>query len=109
MHAPSPFGHDGGAGVVWHAPHVGDLDANVVHLPAGEAIAEHVNGEVDVLVCVTSGSATLVVDGHRHPLVVGSVAVVPVGARRGVEAGPDGVVYLSAHRARSGPRIRSTR
>ena len=92
-------------GVVWKLPHDGDLDGNLVRLAPGRAIDEHVNTEVDVLVVVRSGAGRLAVDGTEHDLTPTTVALVPVGARRSITAGPDGISYLSIHRRRDGLTI----
>jgi quercetin dioxygenase-like cupin family protein len=96
----------GGAdGAVWSLPHDGDLDANLVKLGPGGRITEHRNDEVDVVVLVVSGSAHLVVDGKAVVVRPHHLARIPKGARRSVEAGPAGVVYLTVHRARAGLRV----
>ncbi len=92
---------DGRDGVLWSLPHGGDLDANLVRLHPGRSIGEHVNGDVDVLMSVTAGTAELVIDGAAHPIRCGAFALVPRGSRRSVRAGADGVTYLSIHRRRS--------
>lgn len=99
-------GSPGSDGVLWHLPHDGDLDANLVRLGACGAIGEHVNNEVDVLIVVRSGSAELEIDGQRATLDAGSLALVPRGAMRSIEAGTEGVEYLSIHRRRAGLSIR---
>jgi quercetin dioxygenase-like cupin family protein len=93
---------DPGSGVVWSLPHGGGLDANIVRLAAGDAIAEHVNDQVDVLVVVWSGSGELVVDERRVPLESGTITCVERGSNRSIRAGGDGLVYLSVH-PRRGP------
>ncbi len=98
----------GAAGVVWSLPHGGDLDGNLVRLGPGDAIAEHVNDQVDVLVFVQSGDGRLTIDGEPHDLHSDVVALVPRGCRRRIVAGPRGVTYLSIHRRR-GPLQVQTR
>jgi quercetin dioxygenase-like cupin family protein len=95
-----PGGADGPGGAVWSLPHGGDLDANLVRLPAGGSIGEHVNELLDVLLVVRSGSGELIVDGRRHPLRPDTVVLLPHGTRRALSAGPDGLGYLSVHRRR---------
>lgn len=98
---------DGGAdGAIWSLPHDGDLDANVVRLRTGNAIDEHVNGEVDVLLVVWSGTGTLDVDDATIALAPGVLASIPKGARRSVRAGGDDLTYLSIHRRRGSLSIR---
>lgn len=98
-------------GVAWSLPHGGDLDANLVALRPGASIAEHVNDAVDVFIYVRSGGGELRLDGRPHPLCPDLVILVPQGARRALQAGPDGMTYLSIHQRRppltiSGGRVR---
>ncbi len=93
-------GEGDGDGVAWSLPHGGDLDANLVRLHPGGAIGEHVNGAVDVAISVVAGGGRLLVDGEPHGLAAGTFAHVPRGHRRAIDAGPDGLVYLSIHRRR---------
>jgi quercetin dioxygenase-like cupin family protein len=96
-------------GVVWSLPHGGDLDANLVRLPGGSAIVEHVEGVLDVFVVVQAGTGELTVDGRPIGLHPDVAVLVPRGARRAVAAGPDGLSYLTVHRRRPslGPSRRS--
>lgn len=96
----------GPGGAVWSIPHDGDLDANLVRLDPGQQIGEHVNAEVDVLVVVRGGAGEVVIDGVRHPIAAGDVALVRKGAQRGITAGVDGLRYLSVHRRRAGLDVR---
>jgi mannose-6-phosphate isomerase-like protein (cupin superfamily) len=98
---------DGADGAIWSLPHGGDLDANVVRIGDGNAIADHVNGEVDVLVMVWSGTGELVVDDRATALRPGIVVSVPRGARRAVRAHGSDLTYLSIHRRREGLTIRT--
>ncbi|MFJ7157284.1 zinc ribbon domain-containing protein [Streptomyces sp. NPDC101118] len=81
------------------------LDANVVRFPAGHSVAAHTEAEVDVLVIVVAGGGTLTVGGGARELRPGMVVLVPRGKARGIDAGPDGLVLLTAHRRRTGLRI----
>lgn len=96
-----------GSGVVWSLPHGGDLDANVVRVAAGEAIDEHVNDEVDVLMIVWSGAGDLTVGDESVTLEPGVVVSIARGRRRAVYAGGSDLVYVSAHRRRGPMSIRS--
>jgi len=96
---------DGSSGAVWSLPRGGDLDANLVHLHPDDAIGEHTNDEVDVLIVVLAGSGTLTVDGTSHVLRPGIAALVPQGAGRSIAPDVGGVTYLSIHRRRSALRI----
>ncbi|MFE3494184.1 cupin domain-containing protein [Streptomyces sp. NPDC059175] len=84
------------------------LDANVVRLPAGSRVAEHVEPDLDVLLYVTEGDGHLEVDGVRQEIAAGSVVWLPRGARRALDAGPEGLVQLSVHRRRPGLAIKRT-
>jgi quercetin dioxygenase-like cupin family protein len=97
-----------GDGVAWSAAPEG-LNANLVVLAPGAGIDEHRNDEVDVLVVVVTGALTVTVDGASHPLATGAAALVPRGSARSIAAGDGGTRYLSIHRARGGPGIRSRR
>lgn len=96
-----------GDGVQWTLGDAADLNANLVHLEPGSGIGEHVNDEVDVLVVVLDGSGTAAVDGST-PATLGPqvLALLPKGSRRRIDAGPDGLRYLSVHRRRGPLRIR---
>lgn len=78
------------------------LNVNLLRLSAGQGIPEHVNDELDVLLAVFEGMGELVVDGDAHPLGVGTVVVVPRGARRSLRCAAGPLVYLSTHRQRGG-------
>ncbi|MDW3213553.1 MAG: cupin domain-containing protein [Ilumatobacteraceae bacterium] len=95
----------GSSGAVWSLPHGGDLDANAVWLRPGDAIDEHVNREVDVLVVVWRGAGELAVDGRARSLRPGVVVQVPRGSRRRIRAASEGLTYLSVHRRRDGLSI----
>lgn len=95
-------------GALWRlAEPVRQLDANVVRLPAGNALAEHVEPDLDVLVLVLAGSGWLGGGEGRRPLAAGSVVWLPRGAARGFRAGPEGLVHLTVHPRRPGMTIKS--
>jgi hypothetical protein len=96
-------------GAVWSLPHDGDLDANLVHLGPHAEIGEHRNRELDVMLFVHAGHGDLVVDGVRHAMTGGWVALVPRGCLRSIRAGARGLTYLSVHRHRGGLRLDSPR
>jgi quercetin dioxygenase-like cupin family protein len=79
-----------------------DLNVNLIVLPAGEAIAEHVNSEVDVLVLPVSGSGNVTIEGEEHKLKVGDAIVISRGSRRGISSHSDPFAYLTCHRRRQG-------
>lgn len=87
-------------GVQWSLADSADLNVNLVRLGAGGTIARHVNAEVDVAVIVLAGTGTLHVDRVTHALAPQVVAHIPKGAARAIQAGPDGLAYLTVHRRR---------
>lgn len=96
---PVDLGGGTGSGPLWGMAS-DDLNATLLAWPPGEAVAEHVNAEVDVLVVVLAGSATVTIDGAPHAVAAPAALLVPRGARRAIRAGEDGVRYLSVHRRR---------
>jgi len=81
------------------------LNLTLLSWPAGHVVPEHVNAVCDVAYVVLHGSATLTVDGTAAGLRAPMAIVVPRDARRELVAGPDGVRYVTVHRARSGLAI----
>ncbi len=100
---------EAGSGAIWSLPHGGDLDANIVRVAAGEAIDEHVNDEVDVLVMVWSGVGDLTAGDESIAIEPGVVLSIPQGLSRAIYAGSRDLVYLSVHRRRGPMGIRSNR
>jgi quercetin dioxygenase-like cupin family protein len=88
-----------GDGVAWSASPEG-VNVNLVALGRAGSVGSHRNDEVDVLLTVVAGSGTLTVDGAVLRLTPAVAVLVPRGARRGVTAGPEGIRYLTVHRAR---------
>lgn len=96
----------GGSGAVWSLPHEGDLDANVVALQPDDAVAEHVNDEVDVLLVGIAGRGTVTVDDTPFGLDGSAIVHIPKASRRSIACdGPDRLVYLTVHRSRPALRI----
>ena len=88
-----------GSGPLWAmASH--DLNATLLSWPAGDAVADHVNAELDVLVVVLDGVATITIDGAPHELRAPATILIPRGTRRAIRAGDGGTRYLSVHRRR---------
>lgn len=81
------------------------LDANVVRLPPGAEVAPHTEADLDVLLVVVAGGGRLTLAGAEREVRSGSLTVLPRGTPRGLAAGPDGLVYLTAHRRRAGMAI----
>ncbi|MBY8881983.1 cupin domain-containing protein [Actinacidiphila acidipaludis] len=95
------------AGAMWRLAESGrQLDANVVHLPPGGHVADHREPDLDVLLLVVAGSGTLgTPDGADQALTAGALLWLPHGSTRRIDAGPEGLSYLTVHRRRPGLRI----
>lgn len=114
MHVPSEavpanlaeLAADGAAGILWRLREEGrQLDANLVRLGPGQRIGTHAEPDLDVLLVVISGEATLTTGDGDAALTAGSVTWLTHGCARSVAAGPAGVAYLTVHRRRPGLRI----
>ncbi|MVO85200.1 hypothetical protein GPA10_10655 [Streptomyces sp. p1417] len=81
------------------------LDANLLRLPPEGGVAEHVEDSLDVLLVVVAGDGFLDGDDQELALTSGAVAWLPRGSRRGLRAGPQGLVYLTVHGRRPGMSI----
>jgi quercetin dioxygenase-like cupin family protein len=98
----------GQGGAVWRLTTAGrQLDANLVRVLPGDRVEGHVEPDLDVLMCVLTGTGELETDGSRQQLVAGSVVWLPRGTHRSLSAGPVGLAYVTAHRRRPGLAIRS--
>jgi quercetin dioxygenase-like cupin family protein len=88
-------------GPIWS--HQGDeLNVNLLLLPEGSGIAEHVNSEVEVLIVGVAGEGAVEIDGTPHRLASGQALVVPKGARRAIRSVGGRFAYLTCHRRRAG-------
>lgn len=98
------------SGAVWRHDVPGrGLDANVIHLPPGEAIEPHDGPALDVLWHVVSGDGTLLMAAGGAPVRAGDVVHLPRGSLRGVRAGADGLTYLTVHARKPGLGLGPTR
>lgn len=79
-----------------------DLNVNLLVFAAGEGVAPHINGEVDVLLVGVSGEGEVIVGGEHFPLHPGRVVLAPKGQERATVARSTRFAYLSCHRARKG-------
>jgi len=66
----------------------------------GDPIQPHRNDEVEVLVVVVSGRGELTLDGQVHQLAPMTLAHLPKGTVRAIEAVDGPLAYLSVHRRR---------
>jgi mannose-6-phosphate isomerase-like protein (cupin superfamily) len=96
-----------GVGPLWGMASA-DLNATLLAWPPGHGVADHVNGELDVLVIVVQGRGSAVVDGEVHDLAAGSALLIPRGTRRRITAGDVGLRYVSVHRRRGPLQIQTT-
>ena len=96
-------------GAAWRLAESGrQLDANLVHLPAGRTVAAHAEPDLDVLLLVVSGDGTLGTDAGPQPLTEGTTIWLPHGSTRSLEAGEEGLYYFTVHRRRPGMSIGAT-
>jgi quercetin dioxygenase-like cupin family protein len=95
-----------GVGPLWGIAST-DLNATLLAWPPAHEVAEHVNGELDVLVVVLDGHGTAIIDGETHDLAAGTAVLIPRGARRRIAAGEAGIRYLSVHRRRGPLQIQA--
>ncbi|HZG03679.1 MAG TPA: hypothetical protein VE546_08910 [Streptomyces sp.] len=83
------------------------LDANLVRLPPGASVGEHVENDLDVLLLVVDGGGEIEDGaGGRQALAPKAVVWLPRTSRRALRAGPEGLVYLTVHRRRPGLAVR---
>ncbi|MBS2963364.1 hypothetical protein KGA66_09930 [Actinocrinis puniceicyclus] len=94
-------------GALWRLAEPGrQLDANLVRLPPGATVEPHTEPDVDVLLLPVAGHGTLRTEQGQIALTAHALTWLPRGSRRSITAGPDGLAYLTVHRARTGLRIR---
>jgi quercetin dioxygenase-like cupin family protein len=99
---------DAPAGALWRLAESGrQLDANVVHLPAGERVGTHAEPDLDVLLLVIAGDGTMDTAEGPMALAGGALCWLPHGSTRSVSAGAGGLTYVTVHRRRPGMQIRS--
>lgn len=95
-------------GALWRLAESGrQLDANLVRLPPGASVGEHVENDLDVLLLVVDGGGEIEDGaGGRRTLAPKAVLWLPRTSRRSLRAGPEGLVYLTVHRRRPGMTVR---
>ncbi|HSI72330.1 MAG TPA: cupin domain-containing protein [Fimbriimonas sp.] len=77
-----------------------DLDITLLYWNEGDAIPEHVNHEVDVVVIGLSGVGVVTVAGESSLMGPGSLVVIPKGIKRAFTAGAGGFGQLNIHKRR---------
>lgn len=96
---------DGGA--LWRLDEPGrQLDANLIRLAPGQRIDLHQEPDLDVLVLPVDGGGILHCDTGPIPLAPHALMWLPRGSRRALQAGNEGLAYLTVHRKRAGLSIR---
>ncbi|MEV0283619.1 hypothetical protein AB0H36_05795 [Kribbella sp. NPDC050820] len=83
------------------------LDANLVHLPAGRRVDTHVEPDLDVVLVVVAGDGSMGTPEGSQPVATGSLVWLPHGSTRDLTAGAAGMSYLTVHRRRPGMQIRT--
>ncbi|MFD9501288.1 hypothetical protein [Streptomyces sp. NPDC060035] len=97
----------GERGALWHLAEQGrELDANFVRLPPNAGVGEHQEDVLDVLLVVLAGRGSLRTGGDTLDLAPTTVTWLPRTSRRALEAGPEGLTYLTVHRRRPGLTIK---
>ncbi|MFB8388005.1 cupin domain-containing protein [Microbacterium sp. NPDC055910] len=95
-------------GSAWRLePPTRGLDANVIDLPPGDEIRNHVGPALDVLIHVLAGDGSLETDDGSIPLAVGTIVWLPPHSTRRFLAGPHGLRYFSVHQRKPGLTIAS--
>jgi quercetin dioxygenase-like cupin family protein len=82
------------------------LDANLIHLPAGQRVDTHTEPDLDVILIVVAGGGTVGAPDGDKALAEGNVVWLPRGSTRNVSAGNNGLSYLTVHRRRAGLQIK---
>ncbi|WP_406446903.1 hypothetical protein OHB14_50480 [Streptomyces sp. NBC_01613] len=96
------------SGALWKLAETGrQLDANLVHLPAGQGVHAHTEPELDVLLLVIAGAGALGTPEGSEALARGSLVWLPRGSTRSITAHSEGLSFLTVHRRRPGMQISS--
>ena len=82
------------------------LDANLIHLRAGQRVDTHTEPDLDVVLLVVAGRGTVGTPDGEQVLADGNIAWLPRGSTRSVAAGDEGLSYLTIHRRRPGLQIK---
>jgi quercetin dioxygenase-like cupin family protein len=81
------------------------LDANLIHLPAGQRVETHTEADLDVVLVVVAGGGTVGTPNGEQTLADGNIGWLPRGSTRNITAGDSGLSYLTIHRRRPGLQI----
>ncbi|MFF1838331.1 cupin domain-containing protein [Streptomyces sp. NPDC058231] len=94
-------------GALWQlAEQNRELDANLVRLPPGAEVGEHQEDALDVLLVVVAGGGRIVTGAEVLELAPATAVRLPRTSRRALDAGPDGLAYLTVHRRRPGLTVK---
>jgi quercetin dioxygenase-like cupin family protein len=81
------------------------LDANLIHLPAGQRVDTHTEPDLDVILIVVAGGGTIGAPDREQALADGNIVWLPCASTRNITAGDNGLSYLTIHRRRPGLQI----
>ena len=103
--ASGQFGPDA-SGAVWKLQQSRrHLDANIIHLQPGSRIEAHAGPDLDVLWHILHGYGQLMTEVSTLALCPGKMLWLPRRSRREIEAGDEGLTYLTVHSRRPGITI----
>jgi quercetin dioxygenase-like cupin family protein len=90
------------AGALWRLePAPRHLDANIIHLPAGDRIQTHTGPDLDVLLLILDGAGTVEADDETLTIGRGDLVWLPRRSRRSIVAGASSpLTYFSVHAKR---------
>lgn len=95
------------SGAVWRLEETDrQLDANLIRLCPDQVVDLHQEPDVDVLLLPLAGGGTLRTDTEVIALAPHALIWLPHGSRRALQAGSEGLAYLTVHRKRTGLTIR---
>jgi quercetin dioxygenase-like cupin family protein len=95
------------SGALWRLEEADrQLDANLIRLRPGQTVDLHQEPDVDVMLLPLAGGGTLRTDSEAIALAPHALIWLPHGSRRALEAGSEGLAYLTVHRKRAGMTIK---
>lgn len=95
------------SGALWRLAETDrQLDANLIRLRPEQTVELHQEPDVDVLLLPLAGDGVLRTDSDAIALVPHALVWLPHGSRRSLEAGSEGLAYLTVHRKRAGLTIK---
>ncbi|WP_410790623.1 cupin domain-containing protein [Kribbella sp. C-35] len=82
------------------------LDANLIHLPAGQRVDTHTEPDLDVVLIVVAGCGIVGAPDGDQNIAEGNIVWLPRGSTRNLRAGDNGLSYMTVHRRRPGLQIK---